>query len=143
MTKVSKCRRIPELLLNLTIELISTSDLISDGYLLYKFAQSKHLAWFTCIVQTIVWPYFISYVPFINFKITELRNKQIEGKKGLMNRLSSGSYITPLLLVYLFCVDVFFMILSSVGTPFMIFSQLFTSESVENSKIDEWMDNSF
>ena len=37
--------KVLELTFNLTVEILSTFDLITDGYLIYVFAMSKHTAW--------------------------------------------------------------------------------------------------
>lgn len=44
--KQAKSRdKILELTFNLAVEILSTFDLITDGYLIYVFAMSKHTAW--------------------------------------------------------------------------------------------------
>ena len=55
------------------LEILSTIDFISDGYLLVKFARSTHVMWMCLTVNTIVWPFFVALVPYINFRLESFK----------------------------------------------------------------------
>ena len=127
------------------IELLSTFDLITDGYLLYKFALSRHTAWLCLNIQTVIWPFFISYVPFISYQIGKLRSI-FDGKKktcSLLRKLFAFFGTTPILLVYLFLIDAVFLVISSVLTPIFIVLMILTCGSLSLETVDETIDGMY
>ena len=62
-----------EYIFNLILEALSTIDLVTDAYLIYKFSQSEHMAWLCINIQTLIWPFFVSYVPYISYQLNNIR----------------------------------------------------------------------
>ena len=51
--------------------------------------------------------------------------------------------MTPILLIYLFLVDLVFMLVSSIGTPVMIVYQFAKCGSFDSHKLDQTIDKIF
>ena len=81
-TKSGSCEKSFELIFNLIMETFSTIDLGTDAYLIYKFAKSEHMAWLCVNIQTLIWPFFVAYVPFISYRLGRIRKESKEGKSS-------------------------------------------------------------
>jgi len=107
-----------------------------------------HNAWTTITVYTMLAPYLISYVPLINFQIQNFESQDNSIQSQSLRKYQAIIILTPLVLVYLFSMDVFF-ILASVGVSTIIFIlKLLTCNKIPcldvNSKMDKiygWLFN--
>ena len=131
-----------EQILSLVIEVLSAFDFVTDGYLMYKFAMSKHTAWLCINIQTVIWPFMISYVPYISFKLAKLRTAfdSNEGKCVSLSKSISFFATTPLLLIYLILIDTFFLAVSTVVTPILILLFIISCGMIPVQKLEAWID---
>ena len=51
----------------------SSFDLITDVYVLYKVFGSKNVGLLSLMLMTLVWPLLVSFVPFISYWLSKLR----------------------------------------------------------------------
>lgn len=134
--------KLVEQLFSLVIEVLSAFDFITDGYLIYKFAMSRHTAWLCCNIQTVIWPFMISYVPFISFKIQKYRATFEDGEQTCLCWSKTISFFatTPLLLVYLMFIDTFFLVISTIATPIFIVLFIISLGNIPVGRMEEWVD---
>jgi hypothetical protein len=120
------------------IELLSTFDFITDGYLIYKFGASVHTAWLCCNLQTVIWPFMIAYVPFISYQLDKMRTSFEDSKLSCSFIRKSTLFFatTPLLLIYLIIIDTFFLVVSSIGTPFAIIAFILSCGYISFESVD-------
>ena len=134
-----------ELIESFLIESLSTFDLITDGYLIYKFVQSRHTAW-TCVnLLTMIWPFFISQIPFTAFQLEKFKDKFVaiseSGEKpSCMRQIIWFLNLTPLLLIYLFILDLFFLGMNALFTPIMLLLTILTCGRCNLNKINACQD---
>jgi len=48
-------------------ELMAFLDLLTDILFLYILYNSEHTAWFTVALYSMISPYFVSYIPYLNY----------------------------------------------------------------------------
>ena len=132
-------------MINLFLEFISTFDFLTDLYITTQFFKTKHLFWSSILVITTLCPFFIGQVPFIQFQIVKLRkiflkkhvlladqslsqadvDEKVGRCRGCKKFLASFA-ITPLVIVYLILVDLFFLLVSVILTPIMTLLAILT-----------------
>ena len=122
------------------IETLSTFDLVTDAYLIVKFAQSSHVAWTAINLLTMTWPFFISQIPFTTYQLEKYKEKFMisklnDDKPGRLRQLVWFLTLTPMLLVYLFILDIFFLTLSAIVTPTLFILTLLTCGKLSFNKI--------
>jgi hypothetical protein len=139
-TKAGKCEKSFELIFNLIMETFSTVDLGTDAYLIYKFAKSEHMAWLCVNIQTLIWPFFVAYVPFISYRLGRIRKESKEGKSSYLELTLQFFAITPMLLVYLFVVDLIFLLLSAVIMPILMIFSLLICQPQLIDRMEEFID---
>jgi hypothetical protein len=103
------------ILLGIILDTFAAVDFFSDLYIITKFLNSQHAFWLCANLQTIMWPFFVSQVPYLNFKLIELRN--IFTKRGTSNRLKfvvGMTTLTPGLLFFFIFVDLTFLVISLI-----------------------------
>jgi len=107
--------------------------------------MSRHTAWLCLNIQTVIWPFFISYVPFISYQIGKMRGffdgktKKFACIKKTLLLLAS----TPFLLLYLLLIDTIFLIISSVLTPIFIVLMIFSCGFLSLEVVDETIDGMY
>lgn len=65
--KVEKPNEWLAFLFSYIIEILAAVDLGADIMMLYGMVNSHHTAWMTLTIFQMVSPFFVSYVPLINF----------------------------------------------------------------------------
>lgn len=117
------------------LELSATFDLLGDFYLLWAMLQ-KDTAWATLTVYCMITPYFVSYAPLINFQIESWRVKKQEGEdvSGRMKFLAWVT-LTPGIVIYLFMMDVVFLLFAAIATPIFFVLHMATCGKVNFSKM--------
>jgi hypothetical protein len=59
------------ILFGISLDVLSAADFVSDFYIISVFIRSRHVIW-TCInFTTVMWPFFVSYAPYLNLKLSE------------------------------------------------------------------------
>ena len=110
-------------ILNLMLELLSTFDLVTDVVVLYTLVNSEHTAWLCLNLTTILLPYFISYVQFVSYQLEKIKqdNQKLNRRCSCLKSSIQFFATTPLLIVYLFFIDLLFLIITAIMSPIMIF----------------------
>ena len=87
-----------------------------------------------------VWPFFVCYVPFISYQLAKIRKEETKKEQSKVKSFVMFLAITPLLLVYLFLVDVVFLLLSAVVTPVLSLISVLTCQTWMLIKLEECID---
>ena len=129
--------KIVEQIFFLFIEFLSTFDLITDGFILYELARSDHIGWLCAMIQTIAWPFFVSYVPFISYNQTKMRDQQFSNSSTdkIKSFLFAFLASTPLLITYLVVVDTIFLLISGVISPLLMLISVLSCSRVSMNGI--------
>ena len=94
--------------------MLSALDFLSDCYVVRAFILSRHAFWTCVMIQTMMWPFFVSQVPYLNLKLMELRNTFTKTEKDYSRDLKGIVTMTPLLLVFFLIADITFLVISLV-----------------------------
>jgi len=116
--EIKKIRPILEKFLELSIETFSLLDMLWDLIIL-KQLYKHHLAWATVICLTILCPYFISYSPLLTF-YQQSQKKDPSYRKSVLQKVINFSFMTPLVLINTFLLDLFYIILTVTFIPIII-----------------------
>lgn len=131
-------------MLQSSLEIFSTVDLASDVFVIVQLAQSAHIAWFTLNIQSVLWPFLICYTPFIAFKMSKL-NKIEQEKNSCVSvpkKIAIFFSVTPVLLIYLFIIDLSFLLVGVVSIPVILLVTLLTCGNygeAEMNRAQNWL----
>lgn len=107
-----------------SLELIGLCDLIGDFYCLTIYVASGHYAWAALTIFQMLSPFFISYVPLVNYWI-HLGSFGIyqHGKKEISKCKKIFGYMAlfPIFLVYLTVMDLLYLIETVFLRPISVF----------------------
>ena len=88
------------------LEYLSAADMGSDFFIIYSLSLSEHTAWFCLNILTIIWPYFVTQVPYTTFKSQVYRAKVNKGQSRFdCTRLKASVAITPIIVLQLVVMD--------------------------------------
>ena len=60
---------------NFTLDSISMADFCSDVFMTKVFFVSRHTFWFSISFITMLLPFILAYIPFVQLKLEKLRRK--------------------------------------------------------------------
>ena len=111
-----------------TLEAFSTVDLVADIYIIAQLASSSHIAWLTVNIQSVFWPFLVAYLPFIAFKLSKIDATKVEsgGCFSLIKAFFRFLSVTPMLVIYLAFIDLFFMLMGLLYFPAAIILAIFS-----------------
>ena len=120
------------------LEFIAAFDMISDILFLIEIWKGNQLAWFIISIFTIIGPYYICYVPLLRYQ----RRTMIGDHPTLAQRIALYCAFTPLVLIYLFMLDLLYLLNAVVLSPIVLVFNLLTccyfSKKVDfEEKVDE------
>lgn len=131
-----------------TLELISAFDLIGDIYCLRSYIITGHYFWSSFTIFTMICPYFISYVPLVNFWLL-LGSFGIYSQEGKEQKIPCGKKILgylalfPIFLVYLFLMDLIYVIHTILCLPFLLVIKCITFGRLNVFACGDWIENSY
>lgn len=122
------------------LEWIAAVDLITDSIVLMQIAQTEHHAWTTITVFSLLAPFFACQNPFLMF----LREKVYrDHKDNCKLRFLSQIMVGPLMLIYLFIMDVVFLINQAILTPIIQILKLLTCYKIDFTCLTKKIDRSY
>ena len=125
------------------LDIISTVDLFSDFYVIHAFIYSRHAFWMCISMTTIMMPFFVAQVPYLNFKLEQYKRKSKDGKKEYRRKFVGVLLLTPLLLLYFLVTDVFYLFFSILLAPFMLIISIFNPNSTVIHQINDVLTSMF
>lgn len=125
-----------EFLFTLLLELIALFDLVGDIYLVCSMYTYGHTAWFTLSIATMLWPFYVSYVPLVTF---QKKRGKIQDESKFLKFLNIVS-MTPLIVGYLLFMDIFYIFVSVVVTPIAFLLKHLTCGYLNVTNIEERLD---
>jgi hypothetical protein len=134
-----------ELFFQLSLEIVSSFDLFTDLFVLRELSKSSDVGWLCTMIMTIVWPFLVSYVPFISYqlgKIRETENSEDE-RLPMSTMIKALLFTTPLLLAYLLLIDTVFLAISSILVPILLLVSFMSCQRIRHASIDRFIDRSF
>lgn len=122
------------------LEWIAAADLYTDALVFYQLLQTEHHAWTTITIFSLLAPFFACQTPFLMFlKEKVYRDKYDRCKLNLIGYIM----VQPLMLIYLFCLDLIFIINSALLYPFIQFLKFCTCGYVNLSCMNTALDQSY
>eukprot|EP01083_Nonionella_stella_P048009 128588_1 len=112
-----------ELLYSTIVESCSALDLYSDVIILIALYKSHNHWWSTNMLMLLCAPYLVSYGSLVVLLRKKIEHKELSGCNIFFGYL----LITPLSLVYLFCIDVLFMLFTLGSTLWFLLALTFLS----------------
>eukprot|EP01084_Bolivina_argentea_P002010 3706_1 len=112
-----------------TVEVFSTFDLITDIIIFYQLYQSKNTWWTSLMLLFLLSPYLVSYGALASILQRIIHHNQTKCLSFLV-----VLFATPFSLVYLFAIDIVFMLYAIGATLWFLFTC--TKHDIRN-KIDE------
>ena len=106
---VRKASIVCSLLMSTMLDFISLGDMISDIYIIWALMKTEHTFWFSFSTLTILLPFLIAQVPYLNFKLEKYVKDFNESKR---RSVVGFIYQTPLILFYFILLDVIFLVVS-------------------------------
>ena len=101
-------------ILETVLEWIAAADLYTDILVLLQLLNTRHRAWTTITIFSLLAPFFACQTPFLMFlKEQVYRDKQ----NRLKLRLTGEVMVSPFMLVYMFALDVIFVINQALLFP--------------------------
>ena len=122
-----------EMMFTFTLEVIALFDLFGDVLFLIVLWQANHIIWFTLSIFTIMAPLYVCYVPLISVQ----RSKQNPSK------LITFSAFTPLILVYLLLLDIFYIVIQTAINPILVMISMITCGKISGLALDDIIDEFF
>eukprot|EP01084_Bolivina_argentea_P138311 243531_1 len=108
-----------ELLYGLTVEYLSSLDLITDAIVLVELYRAKHVVWTTLMVFATICPYLVSYSVLITLFQKKSSNKNVS---SFIRFLFGIFFMTPVCIIYFILIDVSFMFYVILSTIFFFIS---------------------
>lgn len=108
--------------------------------MLVQLLQTTHNAWITITIFSMLAPFFACQTPLLMFLKEQVYR---DSKNRLKLRLIGGLMISPLMLVYMFLLDVIFMLNQAVLYPLIQILKFVTCKIVDLSCLNRALDNSY
>ena len=131
------------ILLNLLLDLMSTVDLISDFYVIKVFVYSRHTMWMCVSMSTIMIPFFVAQVPYLNFKLNSYQNVFMSNQTNYGKKFLAVLLLTPFLLIYFLITDCFYLVVSILLAPVMFAISIFNPKSSIILRINDVLETLF
>ena len=117
------------------LEFIAAFDMISDIFFLIEIWRGNQLGWFILSIFSIIGPYYICYIPLLRYQ-----RRNMTRNPTFAQRMTLYLAFTPLVLIYLFMLDLLYLVNAVVLSPFVLVFNIitcckFTKWNIE-SKID-------
>ena len=97
------------MIFSFSLETIALFDLGGDVMFIIVLWQTHHIMWFTLSIFTILAPLYVCYVPLIS--VQRMKSKSDSSK------LITFSAFTPLILIYLLLLDIFYIFIQTLINP--------------------------
>lgn len=126
MEKIDKIDSLPEVIrrkkigrafrsiLETILEWIAAADLYTDIIILVQLLHSSHRAWTTVAIFGMLAPFFACQTPFLMFLKEKMYRDRAE---RLKLKLTGYTMVSPLMLIYLFILDVIFVVNQALLFP--------------------------
>ena len=111
-------------------------DMIGDIYLLLGMYKYGHTAWFTISIFTMLSPFYVCYVPLVTFQKNRSKLQEYTCFLKFLNVLS----LTPFIVGYLLIMDLIYIIVSVIITPFTMLLKLLTCGLIDITNVEEKLD---
>jgi fatty acid desaturase len=104
----------------------------------------NHYFYLWIIIQTMILPYYVAFVPMMHFRLQKFRmKKEKDAKASCLQKLWNIILLTPLVVIYLLFIDLLFLILSGILFPIVFFLLLLTRQMKHLHHVEEFNDTIF
>lgn len=122
------------------LEWIAAADIITDFIVLVQLFHTTHDAWTTITLFSMLAPFFACQVPFLMFLKEKIyRDRQ----ERLKLRFMGSVIISPLLLIYLFLLDIIFVINQAILYPLIYVIKFATCGLLDLTCLYKSLDKSY
>lgn len=122
------------------IEWIAVADFITDMLVLFQISQTEHHAWTTITLFSMLAPFFACQTPFLMFlKEQVYRDKDDRFKLKFLSEVM----VSPFMLVYMFLMDIVFLVNQAILVPIIQVLRLLTCNLINLSCLTQTIDNSY
>ena len=125
-------------LLETILEWIAAADIYSDIVVLLQLLQTDYKGWVTITIFSVVAPFFACQTPLIMFlKERILREKSV--RLNLMGQIM----VSPFMILYMFVLDIIFIINSAVIEPIIYVIKVITFGRVDITCLNKLVERSY
>jgi len=107
---------VTEMVLSFILESLAASDLVSDIWVMLEMLKAKHAAWFAYSYFTMMCPFLMGYGCILGLKISSIR-RTLDADKNCFFYVINIGFLTPLVTLYLFFIDLIYLVMSIVLMP--------------------------
>ena len=122
------------------LEWIAAADLYTDVFVLLQLLQTDNRAWSTVTIFSLLAPFFACQTPFLMFlKEKVYRDKDDKLKLRLMGQIM----VSPFMLIYMFVLDVIFVINQAVFYPIIALLKVLTFGFLDLTCLSKTLEKSY
>ena len=98
------------------IELLALADFYTDCKVLHGLLKSIHIAWASLTIFSMLAAFYICHIPYMSFLIDKI-SKYNYKKQSWKQYILFAVMVTPLMVVYLLFMDLFFLLYAVLLKP--------------------------
>ena len=120
------------------LELIATADLITDIQVLLMLMQTRHIAWTTIAILSMISPFLACQIPYLTF----LKDKAHDSK-SCSTRLLGLLMVSPFMLIIMTLMDLIFLLNSVIIVPIISLLELMMCKRVQLKCVKNFVDDTY